>query len=87
MSDGGEHGDGRVTIVVLTHERCAEVLHTVAHLSTLPERAPVIVVDNASRDGTAETLAARFPAVTAIRIGKRHPSQNRVDRPFASNGA
>lgn len=50
-----------ITVVVLTHQRRAEVLATVARLVALPERPPVVVVDNGSRDGTAAALAARFP--------------------------
>ena len=34
--------------------------------AVLPEGAPVLVVDNASTDGTAELLASRYPDVTVI---------------------
>jgi GT2 family glycosyltransferase len=56
----------RVTVVVITHNRCAELLRTLARLSALPERPPVIVVDNASTDGTAEIAAHRYPWVTLL---------------------
>jgi GT2 family glycosyltransferase len=55
---------GRVTVIVVTYnsadtiERC---------LASLPEDAEVIVVDNASRDGTADFVERRFPSATVIR--------------------
>ncbi|HZR35445.1 MAG TPA: glycosyltransferase [Nevskia sp.] len=56
----------RVTVVMLTHNRRAEAVRTVERLLALPERAPVIVVDNASADGTAEHLRRRYPAIRVI---------------------
>jgi GT2 family glycosyltransferase len=38
-------------------------------MSTLPEQPPIIVVDNASADGSAEA-AGRFPGVSVIRAGQ-----------------
>lgn len=55
---------GRVTVIVVTYnsadtiERC---------LASLPEDAEVIVVDNASHDGTADFVERRFPSATVIR--------------------
>ena len=57
----------RITVVVLTHNRRREVLRTVEHLQSLPERVPVIVADNGSTDGTAAALAERFPSVRVVR--------------------
>jgi GT2 family glycosyltransferase len=59
--------DLRTTVVIITCDRREEVLRTLAHMTSLPDRAPVVVVDNASRDGTAEVVAARFPHVTLLR--------------------
>jgi GT2 family glycosyltransferase len=56
----------RVSIVVITHNRRAELLGSLARLQTLPERPPVIVVDNASTDGTRTAVAAQFPSVTVL---------------------
>ena len=50
--------DPRTTVVVITHNRRGELLHTLRQLTALPERPPIVVVDNGSEDGTAETLAA-----------------------------
>jgi GT2 family glycosyltransferase len=57
----------RTTVVVITKDRRDELLRTLGHLTALPERPPVIVVDNGSGDGTAEAVAARYPEVRLIR--------------------
>jgi GT2 family glycosyltransferase len=53
--------------VVATHNRCAELVENLHRLTDLPERPPVIVVDNGSIDGTAQA-AARVPGVEVIRL-------------------
>jgi GT2 family glycosyltransferase len=62
--------DGRTTVVVITHNRRAELLRTLALLRRLPERPPVIVTDNASTDGTAEAVRRHFPEMTLLRPGR-----------------
>jgi GT2 family glycosyltransferase len=57
----------RVTVVVITRDRCPELARTLAHMTALPERPSIIVADNASRDGTAEMVADRFPQVRLLR--------------------
>jgi GT2 family glycosyltransferase len=42
-----------VTVVIATRDRAGELCRTLAKLAVLPEGPQVIVVDNASRDGTA----------------------------------
>lgn len=59
-----------LTIVVLTYNRATELLRTLERLCALPERAPVIVVDNASSDGTPERVAAAFPEVRLVRLAR-----------------
>jgi GT2 family glycosyltransferase len=59
--------EDRVTVVIITHNRRAELLRTLAHMTTLPDRAPVVVVDNASTDGTGDAVAERFGQVTLVR--------------------
>ncbi|RZQ60231.1 glycosyltransferase family 2 protein [Amycolatopsis suaedae] len=56
----------RVTVVVITHNRRAELLGTLARMTALPDAAPIVVVDNASTDGTARAVAAEFPGVRLI---------------------
>lgn len=57
----------RGTVVVLAHNRRARLLQTLRALQQLPERWPVIVVDNGSSDGTAKAVSLEFPAVMLIR--------------------
>ncbi|MCW2567325.1 MAG: glycosyl transferase family 2 [Mycobacterium sp.] len=65
---GAAGTDGRAGVVVLTHNRRDEVLTAVGRVLALPERPPVVVVDNASGDGTADALRARFPGVTVLTL-------------------
>lgn len=62
--------DGRTTVVVITHNRRSDLLHTLARLSELPERPPVTVVDNASADGTAEAVRRHHPGVRLLTPGR-----------------
>lgn len=75
----GRTGDGtrpgaRTTVAVITRNRRDRVLHTLDRLAELPERPPVVVVDNGSGDGTADAVAA-------------HPVGARVIRPGRNTGA
>jgi GT2 family glycosyltransferase len=54
---------------MITHNRRQEVLCTLAHLTALPSRPKIIVVDNASEDGTPAAVAARFPQVEVLPAG------------------
>jgi GT2 family glycosyltransferase len=56
----------RVTVVVITHNRRAELHRTLGKLAALPERPPVIVVDNGSSDGTPAWVRYHHPAVRLI---------------------
>ncbi|MET9833276.1 glycosyltransferase [Streptomyces sp. NPDC006385] len=62
--------DGRTTVVVITHNRCAELLRTLRLLRKLPERPRVVVTDNACTDGTAEAVRREFPDVVLLRPGR-----------------
>ncbi len=61
--------DARLSIVVLTRNRCDEVCRTLRHLLALPLRAAIVVVDNGSEDDSAATIARDFPLVTLLRTG------------------
>lgn len=59
----------RATVVMITHNRRSEALKTVTHMVSLPDRMPLIVVDNGSIDGTADAIATEFPHVRLLRSG------------------
>lgn len=50
----------------MTHNRCDTLCRTLTHLTALPERPPIIVVDNASSDATCEVVRERYEPVTVI---------------------
>jgi GT2 family glycosyltransferase len=55
-----------VAVVIATRNRATELLGTLARLRALPERPPVVVVDNGSTDGTAALVAATYPEVRVV---------------------
>ncbi len=59
-----------VTVVVLTCNRADEVCRTITNLLALPERPTVIVVDNASEDGTSRILRTRFPSLPIVSLAR-----------------
>lgn len=59
--------DERTSVVVITHNRRDELLHTLGRLAELPERPPVLVTDNASTDGTADAVARDHPRMRLLR--------------------
>lgn len=58
----------RLSVVVLTHNRAWELMRTLERLQALPERPPLIVVDNASIDDTVSLVRQRFPEVRLIAL-------------------
>ncbi len=58
--------DPRVGVVVITHNRRTELDRTLRLLRALPEAPPVVVVDNGSRDGTADAVRRDHPWVTLL---------------------
>lgn len=80
--------DPRTAVVVITHERRDELLRTLRLLERLPEQPHVVVVDNASTDGTADAVAAEHPGVELVRASTNLGAVGRnvgVDR-VASRG-
>jgi GT2 family glycosyltransferase len=57
---------GRVTVVIVTHNRRAELLRTLDRMTALPDQAPVVVVDNASTDGTCDAVTELFSQVRLL---------------------
>ena len=60
---GAVRTDPRMSVVVITRNRRERLLRTLSHLTDLPERPTVVVVDNASDDGTPDLVRSRFPHV------------------------
>jgi GT2 family glycosyltransferase len=56
------------TIVIATFNRRARLLSTLKQLSALPERPPIVVVDNGSSDSTYDGVREAFPNVRTIRL-------------------
>jgi GT2 family glycosyltransferase len=83
-------GDPRVAIVMLTHNRREEVLASLDRLTRLPERPRIVVVDNGSSDGTAASVAQRFPHVEVHPAGgnlgavARNLGVRRVEAPYVA---
>jgi GT2 family glycosyltransferase len=67
---GPDGGAARVGVAIATRERRRELEGTLAHLLALPERPPVVVADNGSRDDTAAGVRARFPGVEVLELGE-----------------
>jgi len=62
-----DHSDSaEVTVVVVTRDRKDAAVATVESLLALPERPPVICVDNASSDGTAAAVRAACPRAQVV---------------------
>jgi GT2 family glycosyltransferase len=62
--------DPRVAVVVVSRNRTETLLESVPRHLALPERPGVVVVDNASTDGSADLVAQRCPGVRVIRLGR-----------------
>ncbi|MEV6805551.1 glycosyltransferase [Streptomyces sp. NPDC051132] len=67
-------GDPRITVAVITRDRPASLLRTLDALAALPERPPVVVVDNSRADTTRRAVAG-------------HPAVTRLLRPARNTGA
>ncbi|MFH9401189.1 glycosyltransferase family 2 protein [Streptomyces sp. NPDC017638] len=67
-------GDPRITVAVITRDRAASLLRTLDALAALPERPPVVVVDNSRDDSTRRAVAG-------------HPAIARLLRPAGNTGA
>lgn len=59
-------GEPRVTAIVLTCRRAAELARTLDHLSRLPDRPAIVVVDNAADAETATLIRERFAHVALV---------------------
>lgn len=61
----------RVGVAIATRDRRDRLLETIPRLLALPERPPVVVADNGSRDGTVAALRAAFgDAITVLALDR-----------------
>ena len=58
------------TVVVATRNRCDALLETLERLFGLPERPPVVVVDNGSTDRTLAAVRSEYPAAGVISLDR-----------------
>ena len=61
-----EQPEDRIAVVVATRDRVRNLEETLHHLTTLPERPRVVVVDNASTDGTVAMVRQKYPGVAVV---------------------
>lgn len=66
-------------VVIATRDRAETLARTLERLTTLPENPEILVVDNASRDGTAAMVARRFPGVRLLRLAENRGALARND--------
>jgi N-acetylglucosaminyl-diphospho-decaprenol L-rhamnosyltransferase len=80
-------GDPRVAVVIASRNRRDALLKTLASLRALPERPRIVVVDNASTDGTPDAIG---PPVELIRLERnmggaaRNVGIRAVDAPYVA---
>lgn len=80
----------RVSVVVITHNRREQLARTVQRMLGSAQGARIIVVDNASDDGTAEMVGEHFPSIDLIvepsnagAVGRNH-AVARVRTPYVA---
>jgi len=67
MADCATGGTAKsITVVILSHNRCADLRETLARYRNAPDWLEIIVVDNASTDGSADMVRSEFPRVRLI---------------------
>lgn len=70
MTDEEADRPPQAGVVIATRNRRDDLLASLACLTALPEQPPVVVVDNASDDGTPEAVSARFPTVKLLALDR-----------------
>ncbi|MBA8824844.1 GT2 family glycosyltransferase [Saccharopolyspora lacisalsi] len=72
------HPDGpRTTVVIATRNRREYLMRTLRALDRLDPPAPIVVVDNASQDDTAETVMRHRPDVRLLRLPRNRGAVGR----------
>ncbi len=60
----------RVSVVVASRDRREQLLASIPRHLALPERPPVILVDNGSTDGSVAAVRAAHPEVQVLELGR-----------------
>jgi GT2 family glycosyltransferase len=77
-----------IAVVILTYNRAAELQHTLERMLSAAHVPRIVVVDNASSDGTAQMVRARFPQVSLFSLpanigaAARNAGAAAVDTPY-----
>src|SRR5918996_4072741 len=80
----------RVAVVIATRNRGTELVGTLTRLLTLDEQPPIVVVDNASTDGTADLVRTHYPGVRVVGLRRNRGAAARtvgarlVDSPYVA---
>lgn len=67
----------KISLVIIARNRAAALETSLRKLSSLPERVPIIVVDNHSEDGTPQMVRAKFPEVALLSLPENCGSAGR----------
>jgi GT2 family glycosyltransferase len=78
LAQEADMSDPRVSVVVMTRDRRDNVLASLDRIVALPERPPVLLVDNGSTDGTAAAVRERHPEVRVIALPRNEGSPART---------
>jgi GT2 family glycosyltransferase len=82
--------DPRIAVVVLVRDGRERIGRALTRLAALPERPRIVVVDNASTDGTPDHVARAFPGVEVVRLPEnrgaagRNAGVERVREPYVA---
>lgn len=82
--------EDRLGIVMVTRNRVETLLSTLQQLRAIEAPYPIVIVDNASTDGTVEAVHQRYPDVDVVRLsenlggGARNHGVARLDREFVA---
>ena len=67
-----------LTVVIATRNRREGLLATLARLTALPERPTIVVVDNASADGTPHAIRESFPSIEVVELRENRAAAART---------
>jgi GT2 family glycosyltransferase len=75
-----------VSVLIITRDRCTELLRTLANLTAAGEADEILVVDHVSADGTPDRVRERFPGVRVLEPGRDLGAAGRTLAALAATG-